>query len=385
VKPTDVNGFRQSLLQLLEADPPHEERLLARFDGSAAESQPLHATLLYILTHLTFPEPEAKRHWRRALAHRNGLQMELGRDVGLRVAILDYFLNINKELRNPKVIEISTYESTERSAITDGLTGLYNHGYFVQALKREFQRARRHGLKLSLAMFDLDNFKKINDTRGHVEGDRVLIKSAAVLKETLREIDTAARYGGEEFAVILPETPRTGGFVVADRIRARVEQQFRRQQGSLAVTISGGVATYPDDAETAEDLVKRADEGLYRSKAAGKNRVTLVRGERRRHRRVAASHKLVLRAADVSSAAARAKNVSEGGLLVSARQPLKVGSTVNLVIRADDHPPLHVQGEVVRSIRVAAKGPAYELGVRLVGESAKAHSLLLFPREATAS
>jgi diguanylate cyclase (GGDEF)-like protein len=252
-------------------------------------------------------------------------------------------------------------------------------------LKREFQRARRHGLKLSLAMFDLDNFKKINDTRGHVEGDRVLIKSAAVLKETLREIDTAARYGGEEFAVILPETPRTGGFVVADRIRARVEQQFRRQQGSFGVTISGGVATYPDDAETAEDLVKRADEGLYRSKAAGKNRVTLVRGERRRHRRVAASHKLVLRAEDVSPAAARAKNVSEGGLLVSVRQPLKVGSTVNLVIRADDHPPLNVQGEVVRSIRVAAKGSAYELGVRLVGESAKAHSLLLFPREATAS
>jgi hypothetical protein len=100
VKPRDVKRFSSSLLQLLEADPPHEERLLARFDGGADETQPLHATLLYILTHLSFPEPEAKRHWRRALAHRNRLQMELGRDVGLRVAILDYFLNINKELRN---------------------------------------------------------------------------------------------------------------------------------------------------------------------------------------------------------------------------------------------------------------------------------------------
>jgi diguanylate cyclase (GGDEF)-like protein len=233
-------------------------------------------------------------------------------------------------------------------------------------------------------MFDLDNFKRINDRRGHLEGDRVLMKSAALLKETLREIDTAARYGGEEFAVILPETPRTGGFVVADRIRARIEQHFKRQHGGNAVTISGGVATYPDDADSMEDLVKRADHGLYRSKAAGKNRVTLVRGERRRHARIAASHKVLLSAEDVSRAAARAKNVSEGGLLVSLRQPLPVGSTVNLVIRPDDErSPLQVQGEVVRSTRVA-KGSSYELGVRLVGDSAKARNLVLFPRQATA-
>lgn len=380
----DAPAFRQSLLQLLEADPPHEERLFAQFESREDEGQPLHSTILYILTHLNFSEPEAKRHWRRVSAHRNRLQMELGRDVGLRVAILDYFVNLNKELRNPKVIEISTYESTERSAITDGLTGLYNHTYFLQALKREFLRARRHGLKLSLAMFDLDNFKKVNDSRGHVEGDRVLMKSAVLLKETLREIDTAARYGGEEFAIILPETPRTGAFVVADRIRARIEQHFKRQHGAGAVTISGGLATYPDDAESVEDLVKRADQGLYRSKAAGKNRVTLLRGERRRHRRIAASHKLLLSADDVSQGPARAKNVSEGGLLVSARQPLAVGSSVSLEIRADDRAPLQVQGEVVRSTRVAAKGSAYELGVRLVGESARTRNLLLFPREATA-
>ena len=381
----DALAFRQSLLQLLEADPPHEERLFAQFESREDEGQPLHSTILNILTHLNFTEPEAKRHWRRVCAHRNRLQMELGRDVGLRVALLDFFVNVNKELRNPKVIEISTYQSTERSATTDGLTGLFNHAYFQQALKREFQRARRHGLKLSLAMFDLDNFKRINDTRGHVEGDRVLMKSAELLRETLREIDTAARYGGEEFAVILPETPRTGAFVVADRIRARIEQQFKRQHGAGGVTISGGVATYPDDAESAEGLVKKADHGLYRSKAAGKNRVTLLRGERRRHRRIAASHKLELRADAASEGAARAKNVSEGGLLVSSRKPLPVGSSVSLVIRGEDRATLKVEGEVVRSTRVAAKGSTYELGVRLVGDSARARNLLLFPREATTS
>lgn len=384
-KPVDPQAFRQSLLQLLEADPPHEEQLLAQFESRRHAADPLYSSILYILTHLNYSEVEARRHWKRIRAHRNRLQMELGRDMGLRVALLDYFVNVNQELKNPKMIEIAIYERTERSAISDGLTGLYNHAYFVQALKREFQRARRHGLQLSLAMFDLDDFKKINDNRGHLEGDRVLMKSAALLRETLREIDTAARYGGEEFAVLLPETPRTGAFIVADRIRARIEQHFKRRRGALDVTISGGVATYPEDADSIDDLIRRADQGLYRSKAAGKNRVTLVHGERRRHPRVAASHKVLLYPERGAHAATRARNVSATGLLVALRRPLPVGSSVNLVIRPDSGSPLEVQGEVVRSTRAAGKGASYEVGVHLLGDPSRTRNLILFPRAATAS
>jgi diguanylate cyclase (GGDEF)-like protein len=300
----------------------------------------------------------------------------------LRVALLDYFVNVNKELKNPKVIEISIYERTERSAITDGLTGLYNHAHFLQTLRRELQRARRHGLKVSLVMFDLDNFKRVNDRRGHLEGDRVLMKSAALVRETLREIDTAARYGGEEFAVVLPETPRTGAFVVADRIRSRIEQHFkRRRSAATGVTISGGVASFPDDANSVEELIQRADQALYRSKAAGKNRITLAQGERRRHPRVPASHKVLLSTEAGRRGAVRAKNISATGLLVSLKQPLPVGRSVNLVIRPESGAPLSVEGEVVRSTR-AAKGATHEVAVRLKADPAKTRNLLLFPKPA---
>ena len=110
--------------------------------------------------------------------------------------------------------------------MTDGLTGLYNHAYFLQALRQEVLRSKRHGLKAALLLLDLDDFKRVNDVRGHVEGDRVLMKAAAIVRDSVREIDVAARYGGEEFAVLLPDTSRLGAFVVAERIRRRVEERF---------------------------------------------------------------------------------------------------------------------------------------------------------------
>jgi diguanylate cyclase (GGDEF)-like protein len=373
--PVDEVGVRQNLLKLLEADPPNEERLLAEFARHEKGGQELYACLLSILTHLSFTESEAYRHWRRIQAHRERLRNALRRDVGLRVALLDYFVNVNQELRNPKVIEIAIYERTARSAVTDGLTGLFNHAYFIQALKREVLRARRHDLKLSLVMFDLDDFKRVNDTRGHVEGDRILMKTAAVIQESLREIDTAARYGGEEFAILLPETSRAGAHVVADRIRRRIEDRFR-QRGATHETISGGVATYPEDAASPEDLLCRADEGLYRSKADGKNRITMVGSERRRHLRVPVSHPVVLRARSTRRTA-RAENVSEGGLLVSLREPVPVGSNVTLVIRPSGAASMALRGVVVRVEKVGHDGGRpYEIGVRLLGESAEALTVL---------
>jgi diguanylate cyclase (GGDEF)-like protein len=358
----DPIAFRQSLLELLEADPPHEEKLLERFEKQQ-DFGPLYSSILYILTHLSFSETEAKRHWKKIRAHRDRLQKDLGRDVGLRVSLLDYFVNVNRELKNPKVIEIAIYERTERSAISDGLTGLYNHAFFLQALRREVNRCKRHGLTMSLAMFDLDDFKKLNDTRGHLEGDKVLMKAAALVKETLREIDVAARYGGEEFAVILPDTPKEGASIVAERIRARISDHFKRRRGGPKVTASGGVATFPEDADGAEDLIQRADEGLYRSKAAGKNRITLAQPERRRHERLPADHAVSISTPPVGDAQAR--NVSKGGLLVSLDRDVPVGSHVSLVIRPGGGSPLAMSGEVVRIEKGREK--AFDVAVRLSG------------------
>jgi len=366
----DPVSFRQSILRLIEADAPREEKLLADLEEQRNDGDPLYSTILYILTHLSFSEAEARRHWRRIGSHRSLLRMQLGLDVGLRVSLLDYFVNINRELKNPKVIEISIYERTERSAITDGLTGLYNHAYFLQALKREVQRSRRHGLQLSVAMLDLDDFKRLNDTRGHLEGDRVLVKTANLIQKSLREIDIAARYGGEEFAVILPDTPRIGAYVVADRIRAIVEQQFLRRH----ISLSGGVATFPEDATAAEDLIRKADEGLYRSKAAGKNRISPSSGERRRHPRVPTDFAVTVRPRSGVTAIGRAKNLSEGGLLLSFNAELTVGSQVSLVLRPRAAAAFGLRGEVVR-VDPSEGRRKYDIGVRLL--SASPESLLV--------
>ena len=365
-KPKDTVAFRQSLLKLLQAEPPDEERLLAGLERRRGEG-PLFSSLLYILTHLSFSEAEARRHWKKVMKHRESLRAALLRDVGLRVALLDYFVNVNRELRNPKVIEIAIYERTERSALTDGLTGLYNHAYFLQALRREVQRARRHRSRISVVLLDLDDFKKVNDSRGHVEGDKVLMKAAALVRDSVREIDVAARYGGEEFAVVLTETDRAGAELVAERIRRRIEDHFRRGRASPPVTISGGVATWPDNAGGADELLRRADEALYRAKAAGKNCIVLAAGERRRHPRLPAHYPMTLSASGLS-APAHSRNVSVGGLLVNLKDPVPLGSKVTLVIRPPQGEIVGLRGEVVR---VQAVKGGYDLGVRFLASRSR--------------
>jgi diguanylate cyclase (GGDEF)-like protein len=364
----DDDGIRNALLQLLEANPPDEEKLLARFESQRRDGQAVYSAILYILTHLSFSEVEAGRHWRRIRRHREALRKDLHRDVGLRVALLDYFVNVSRELKNPKVIEIAIYESTARSAVTDGLTGLFNHEYFVTALRRETERSRRHSLKVSLVMVDVDDFKAINDTYGHLEGDQILTQTATLVSQSLREIDIAARYGGEEFAIILPDTPRMGAFVVADRMRRRVDEHFRRLEKGPPVTVSGGVATFPDDAPDVEQLIKRADEGLYRSKGEGKNRVSVVGGERRRHARIPVTHRVTV-SAEGRVAAARARNLSEGGALVSVGRSVPVGSSLDVTLRPRGGAPVGVRGEVVRvEPRSGAGRVLYDLGLRFLAE-----------------
>jgi diguanylate cyclase (GGDEF)-like protein len=371
--PAESLNYRQSLLEFLEAGPGREDALLEEFERTRGEGDPLYSSLFYLLTHLDFTERQAARHWKRVAAHREGMRRAMGRDPGLRVAILDYFVNVSRELRNPKIIEISIFERTERSAVSDGLTGLYNHAYLLQALRQEVLRSKRHGLKAALMLLDLDDFKRVNDERGHVEGDRVLMKAAAIVRDSVREIDVAARYGGEEFAVLLPDTSRLGAFVVAERIRRRIEERFARSR--VPVTLSGGIAVFPDDAAAPADLIVAADAGLYGAKAAGKNRILLPQGERRRFRRLPAPQRVTL-ATGAARTAAAVKNLSEGGLLVSLREAVAVGSAVSLTIERADATTVGLRGEVVRVERVPGEAePAFDVGVRFV-DPAEAGELL---------
>ncbi len=160
-------------------------------------------------------------------------------------------------------------------AVTDPLTGLANRRYLAETLEREVDRARRFRHPISLLIIDVDDFKQINDREGHMQGDIVLEKVADVVREGIRSIDVPARYGGDELAVILVETDREGALILGERLadRMRGTEVRLREGGSMAVTISLGVATIPDSAESLDSLVDAADRALLRAKRAGKNQI----------------------------------------------------------------------------------------------------------------
>ncbi len=163
------------------------------------------------------------------------------------------------------------FAQVKHQAITDGLTGLYNHVYFKNKLAEEFKRAHRKGSPCSLLMLDLDKLKLINDTMGHPIGDAAIRQVATVLKNLLRSGDIAARYGGEEFAVILPETPLSEALLIAERLRQNINRNPVPGLGNISTSI--GAAFYPVHAETPSELIDKADKALYVAKRGGRNRV----------------------------------------------------------------------------------------------------------------
>jgi len=160
---------------------------------------------------------------------------------------------------------------------TDELTGLTNRRHFVVLAKHELSRARRHGTPLALVMIDADHFKSINDTMGHLAGDRVLAGIGKALQSGIRDYDIAARYGGEEFTLLLPQTRGEDARIVAERCRSTIAStKLAYQARVIPVTVSIGVAALPEaEVSSVEDLVRLADEALYRAKSGGRNRVVV--------------------------------------------------------------------------------------------------------------
>ncbi|MEA2453433.1 MAG: hypothetical protein QOG04_2143, partial [Actinomycetota bacterium] len=176
----------------------------------------------------------------------------------------------------------SLYQLVQKQAETDALTGIPNRRTFESTLEREMSRAARSGEQVTLAMFDIDHFKSLNDTYGHQTGDDVLKKVASALAITCRDFDTPARYGGEEFAVILPSCSSKESLMVAERLRQAISQV----EAVTPITASAGVATFPTHATDLQSLIKSADEALYESKRGGRDRVTR---SRRRPRKTTSS------------------------------------------------------------------------------------------------
>jgi diguanylate cyclase (GGDEF)-like protein len=168
-------------------------------------------------------------------------------------------------------------EFLEQMAKKDGLTLLYNHSYFKDKLKHEFDKSKRYGNLFTIALFDLDFFKKVNDNHGHPKGDEVLRTFAVVIAENLRESDIPARYGGEEFAVIFSETDIEKSVIAVERIREALRNRvFESDEGTFTITFSAGMTAFDKKFENFEEMIQSADKALYMSKRNGRDRITVL-------------------------------------------------------------------------------------------------------------
>jgi diguanylate cyclase (GGDEF)-like protein len=167
-------------------------------------------------------------------------------------------------------------------SISDGLTGLYNQSYFFKMLDLEVKKSKRHNVPFSLVLFDVDHFKEYNDHNGHIEGSAALKQIAKIMKEIFRVTDILAKYGGDEFVVILPNSDKVGAFLAADRLREMVEMEGfpgAEKQPMGKVTLSLGIASYPEHGLTGQAILESADKAMYVAKEAGRNRTFIFNSD----------------------------------------------------------------------------------------------------------
>ena len=332
-------------------------------DACTGHQRHIYASLITHLVSLHFTESEAVKHWRALIEHRELLQVTLGRDVGIRVAALDYFSNVNSELVRPRVIEDDLFERLICDASRDALTGVYNRGYSEKRLATEFNRAKRYGNSFVMAVFDIDHFKRINDTYGHSVGDEVLQRFARILETSARQSDLIGRWGGEEFIMLMPETTKEGGEIVAERVRTQTEIEIADYQ----VTVSGGLAAFPYDGLSETEIFTFADQALYFAKESGRNRISLAPRDRRAYPRVNYQADVQLKSLDTNNIAfeTRTLNISKGGFQLRSQSPFEPAHRFQGEIAMKDRKTSFI-GRVVRTIAEEQHPGEYCVGLQFI-------------------
>ena len=262
--------FSTELHQLLAIEVG-DHHLLSSVENLAEEhGKSVYKEMLHLMVGKHFDAELSENYWLQAIRHCQEICQPEFAVRGFRPALMDYLRHVAGELSDPRIIEADYLHNISRSSVTDGLTGLYNQTYFKTILADTIVNQRRNGdQNFALILLDLDHFKQYNDRCGHLAGDEALRLCAELITASLRDGDMAVRYGGEEFALLLPQIDRHTAFAVAERIRASVENypfpyQDRLDSGNL--TISGGLAVFPANGETVDEIIKAADTELYRAK-----------------------------------------------------------------------------------------------------------------------
>ncbi len=364
--------IRNSILKCLYnfVDSDDDDELICEFNRIIEkEGKQAYPVIFHVLTYLDLETDKAEECWQKVIAHRELMRNSLGRKVNLRTAICDYFCSVNKCLKSPIVVEIRIFEKKTNISKYDYLTGLYSRAAFDESLERELSRSKRHETELSVLFLDIDDFKKINDSFGHLAGDAVLKNVAVIIMDEIRAEDIAARYGGDEIVIILPETGKALAIMVGERIRKKVEEMGHEYRGHLIrLTMSGGIASFPTDANDALELLKCADDALYKGKHYGKNNIILYSQNRRRYFRIDFIVRIGVRKinfTEVPTLKAVSKNISVGGILFESESPFDIGAKIQIRIpleRPDE--PLLIIGIVVR-VELFDSG-RYDIGVSFI-------------------
>lgn len=351
--PTDQHLLQQNILKALSSAPgdftAQCQQLQPFLNGDNQEACKI---ILHNLVQLHFSQSSACTHWNSIVAHAEKMQHGLDRTVGLATAACDYFSTVQPCLDNPKLIEFIRFEETLKSAHQDFLTGLLSRRTFQTLFDQEISRAKRHKHNSTLIFFDLDNFKEINDTHGHLAGDEVLKEVAKVLNQSKRKEDLSCRFGGDEFVILLPETNKFKGMLVGKKFIDQINNlTIHYEDKEIHVRCSGGLATFPADSTDSQGLIRCADQALYQAKSRGKHKLSLFSVEKRTFTRIEFERTVTIRPLGIPGEIDNsiARNISEGGILISSKKGYDLGARLELQVPLkEDGDSLTIFGSVVR-------------------------------------
>ena len=360
-------GIRDEVIEFLAKYADDTQKLLSALGFLIQKNGNETCTvILEVMANLSLPPERATDCWHKILGHRDMLAKALARPVNLQTALVDYFFTFDKTFKNPKVIEIEQYEETLMQAQYDKLTGLLNRYSFEDIFQQEISRADRHNSSLSLLFFDLDDFKKINDTFGHLTGDHILRKVSQVILEEKRDEDIVIRYGGEEIVMLLPETGKANSLVVGERIRQKVANiTHSHLNKTFNVTISGGLAAFPYDATDVSNLLDDADSALRQAKKLGKNLIVLFSKDMRRYARCPFKSEILLKEVSFSKPNVDivfANNISITGIGLLSNTPYDLDTKVQLRVPLDDSGLPHMIIGKVKRVRPTRES-LYDIGI----------------------
>ncbi len=373
VRPEEIASLKTALEGCLHEDSSNVESLLNKVDQLPwAGGRGLYANLLQLLFNIILEEDEARRQWEAILRHRSGLEAALHRPVPLRVAALDLLIEANRRMARPRLVEMLAIARPLPGDLMDPVSGLRTRSYIDDQMPREIGRARRYNLNLSFIHMEIDDFPGIVEELGPAIAVLLQREVAGVINGCVRNIDYAARSGSGQFVLLLTETDRMGAYQVAERIRSNLEEFYlkRRVNGRpFGLSVSAGVASFPEDADGTESLEARALEAFYAARARGKGRVAIHYRERREYIRLSLQNQdlqvtLIPEGASPSAAGAM-KNISSGGVLFDSDTPVELGRTVHILCRnRREADQVLIPGRVVRIEKFDNDGGArYEVGV----------------------